>query len=317
LAADMGRFLLLGLTRQGDLYVGRRSGSSAVLSVDAATGAAERLLPEAEGDVRGAAASPDGSTIAYLAPTGPENYGLESRSVRLFSVEQKISDPLPVKLAHVERLQWSPDGTKLLLAGSDRRARNGVFVYDIAAATTSPLYLEDEADFRGVDAAWSADGKAVWFVRRGKSLVLHDLESRQERAIIEAGPGERIRLPAVSSDAEEVAYALVRESGAGDIFIWSSRSLTSRHVLLFPPGTLTDLSWSRDAKEILVGVKFRAGPRLWLVTADGKSMRSGPEIAGLTPGSGFSADGKSLLVTTADESEEVWVIEHAASPADR
>lgn len=317
LAGEMGRFLLLGLTRHGDLYIGRRSGKSAVLSVDGATGAATRSLPEAEGDARGAAVSPDGSTIAYLAPAGPENYGLESRSVRLYFAAQKISEPLPVKLAHVERLQWSPEGTKLLLAGSDRRARNGVFVYDFAATATTPLYLDDEADFRGVDASWSADGKAVWFVRQGKSLVLHDLESGKERAVIEAGPGERIRLPAVSSPHGDVVYALGKDSGGGDVFVWNAQAQTSRHVLRLPSGTLTDLGWSPDGKEILAGTNSSAGLRLWIVGADGAAMRAGPEIAGLTPGAGFSADGKSLLVTTADESEEVWVIENAATPASR
>lgn len=317
LAGQLGRFLLLGLTRQGDLYIARRSAKSEVLAVDAVTGLAERLLPEAEGDARGAASSPDGSTIAYLVRSGPENYGLESRSVRLYSLAQKISEPLPVKLAHVERLQWSPDGGKLLLAGSDRRARNGVFLYDLAAATTSPLYLEDEADFRGVDAAWSPDGKAVWFVRQGKSLALHDLSSAEQHSIVQAGPGETIRLPAVSSDGENVAYALVRDSGAGDVFVWSTRTQTSRHVLLMPSGRLTDLGWSPNSQEILVGAKMSVGLRLWFVAADGTSLRAGPEIAGLTPGARFSADGEKLLVTTGDESEEVWVIEHAASPLDR
>jgi Tol biopolymer transport system component len=317
LAGGMGRFLLLGLTRQGDLYVGKRTGKSAVLSVDAETGRAERALPEQEGDVRGAVSSPDGSTIAYLSPAASENYGLESRGVRLYSVTQSVSQPLPVKLAHVERIWWRPDGAQLLVAGSDRRARNGVFVHDIAGATTSPLYLEDEADFRGVDAAWSADGKGVWFVRRGKSLVLLDLESRQERTVIEAGPGETIRLPASSPGGGHMAYALSRAAGGGDVFVWSAEAQLSRHVLRLPSGTLTDLAWSPDARGILVGTRSSTGLRLWIVGADGAAMRQGPEIDGLAPGARFSADGKRLLVTTVDESEEVWVIEHAATPADR
>jgi len=317
LADQLGRFLLLGLTRQGDLYVGRRSGKSEVLAVDAVSGLSQRLLPEAEGDARSAAASPGGSTIAYLAPTGPENYGLESRAVRLYSLAQKISEPLPVKLAHVERLEWSPDGGRLLLTGSDRRARNGVFLYDLASATTSPVYLEAEADFRGVDAAWSTDGKAIWFVRQGKSLVRHDLESREEHPVVQARPGERIRLPAVSSDGGRVAYALIKDSGGGEVFVWSGPTKTSTQILQLPSGQLTDLGWRPDQKEILVGTNSSTGLRLWFVGADGAAMREGPEIAGLTPGARFSADGRSLLVTTGDESEEVWVIEHAASPADR
>ena len=317
LADQLGRFLLLGLTRQGDLYVGRRAGNSEVLSVDAGTGFAEPLIPGVDGDARGAAASPDGSTIAYLVRSGPENYGVESRGVRLYARAQKSSKPLPVELAHVERLEWSPDGLKLLLAGSDRRARNGVFIYDIASATITPFYLEDGADFRGVDAAWSADGKAVWYVRRGKALVLHDLESRAERAIVQAGTGETIRLPAVSSDGEKVVYALVTDSGAGNVFVWSSRTQSSQHVLVIPSGKLTDLRWNPDSTEILVGAAMSAGQRLWFVGADGKSIRPGPEIANLEPGARFSADGRKLLVTTSDESEEIWVIEDAATPLDR
>jgi Tol biopolymer transport system component len=237
----------------------------------------------------------------------------------LFSVAQKISEPLPVKLAHVERLHWSPDGTKLLLAGSDRRARNGVFVYDIASASTSPLHLENEADFRGVDAAWSADGDAVWFVRQGKSLVLHELESGKERTAVQAGPDESIRLPAASPDGESVVYALLRDSGGGDVFVWDPKTRKSKHVLLLSSGrlTLTDLGWSPDGKDILVGTNSSVGLRLYHVAADGASMRAGPVIASLTPGTQFSADGKKLLVTTGNESEEVWVIEHAANPAGR
>lgn len=277
LADDMGRFLLLGLTRQGDLYVGRRTSQSAVLSVDSVTGDVKRILPEAEGDVRGAAVSPDGSTIAYLAPTGTENYGLESRSVRLYSLMQKLSEPLPVKLAHVERLQWSPDGSKLLLAGSDRRARNGVFLYDIAAATSTPLYLEDEADFRGVDAAWSAAGDAVWIVRQGESLILHNLETREQLPVIRAGSDQRTRLPATSPDGVQLAYALIEDSGGGNIFVRNLETNRSTRILQLPDGQLTDLTWSRDSNEILVGITSNAGLRLWLVDSDGTAMRPAPD----------------------------------------
>ncbi len=314
LAEGLGRFLLLGLTNAGELYLGRRRGGSQLLTVDFKSGSHRPALPQSKEETLSGAVSPDGSTIAYLLLTGAENYGLGSRAVGLYSIEQEVAKRLPVRLAHVEWLAWSPDGAKLLLAGSDRRARNGIFEYDLAGGLTHALHIDPQADVRGVEAAWSPDGKSIWFVRGGVALIRRDLESRKEEEILRPEPGVRVRLPAPSADGRRLAYALVHPHGGGDIFLLNQRKGSSTKLLTLPSGELTDLVWRPDGKELLVGTASAGGVRLWRVASNGDSIRSGPSIKGLSPGVRFSLDGRGLLAAVGQASEEIWVIDHATSP---
>src|SRR5690606_12074109 len=156
----------------------------------------------------------------------------------------------------------------------------------------------------------------IWVVHGSESIVLHNLGTRKQRSVIRAGFDQRTRLPATSPDGVKLAYALIDDSGGGNIFVRNLETNRSTRILELPAGKLTDLTWNRDSNEILVGIESRSGLRLWFVSGDGSAMHPAPEIPSLAPGAGFTDDGKNLIVSTGDESEEVWVIENAASVAE-
>ena len=202
LRSDLGRFLTMGMTRQGLLFYGLRKGAS------------EIYVAEAEGDPRPARLpsrvpgantapewSPDGSSLAYLSARGAENFGEQARLLCIRSLATGQERELAPRLAHLERLRWSPDGGSLLVSGSDGKGRAGLFLVDVRDGATRPVFSDAEAPFRGLEGAWAGPDR-VLYLRSG--VRSRNLATREDSLLI--GDGEARHL-AVSRDGKKLAYA--------------------------------------------------------------------------------------------------------------
>ena len=312
----LGRPLPLGLTAAGDLYYGLRAGSTDVYVTEVGSSDfSQPLIAETPGRNFGAVFSPDGSTVAYLSLRGSENYGQEQRAVLLYSIEQKKSQELPVRLAHVERLAWSPDGRRLLLAGSDRRARGGLFEYELESGRTSPAVLHPKADYRGLDGAYDGAGGAIFYVRpeAPQALVRLNLADRSEQLVHVAPGTSRFASPAVSPDGGRLAFALLEPEGkgTGDILLLGLGSRTATRLLTLPSGRFTDLAWTPDGDELLVGTAGASGAQLWRVSTAGDSIQPALLQPKRQPVVSVHPDGKHVALTIGETQSEIWVLEHA------
>src|SRR5882672_5975734 len=166
LRRDLGRFLPMNITASGGLYYGLRTGSTDVFvtTLAAPVREAKRATLRFPGRNTAPAWSLDGTTLAYLSRRGSENFGQESRTIVIRQLDSEDERELPVKLAHMERVRWSPDGKTLLASGSDNKGRGGLFLVDVDSGAVKPLAVEPGASFRGFDAAWSKDGKSVYYL---------------------------------------------------------------------------------------------------------------------------------------------------------
>jgi Tol biopolymer transport system component len=314
----LGRPLPLGVTAAGDLYYGLRTGRSDVYVMPfEASKLPEPAIADTPGRNFGAVFSPDGSTLAYLSLRGSENYGQERRAVLLYSLEQKKSQELPVRLAHVERIAWSPNGRRLLLAGSDRRARNGLFEYDLETRRTSPLVLHPQADFRGLEGTYSASGREIVYVRpdEPQALVLWNAATRAEQPIHIARGESRFALPTMSPDGRQLAFAVLEPegNGTGDILLLGVGSGTAKKLLTLPSGRLTDLVWMPLGNELLVGTEGSSGAQLWRVSTAGDSIRPALLQPKRQPVVSVHPDGEQIALTLGETHSEIWVLEHATS----
>ncbi len=165
LARNLGRALPLGVTGRGELYYGVRTGASDVFLADVREVAktARRVSLRFPNRNLAPAFSPDGKRLAYLSRRGAENFGQEARAVVVRDLEGEGEEEMPVRMAHIERVGWRPDGAALLLSGSDGKGRGGLFEFDLAAKRTRPL----QAEIGG-------PGKGFSFYSLGKEVVYVD-----------------------------------------------------------------------------------------------------------------------------------------------
>ncbi|MBI2687877.1 MAG: PD40 domain-containing protein [Acidobacteria bacterium] len=153
IAKGLGRALPLGVTAEGKLYYGLRTGASDVFLADVRDIAKTARRASLQYPNRNLAPSfsPDGKRLAYLSRRGTENFGQESRAVVIRDLSGDAEDEQTVRMAHIERVRWRADGRALLLSGSDGRGRGGIFEFDLATKKTTPAAAEIGGPFRGYE----------------------------------------------------------------------------------------------------------------------------------------------------------------------
>lgn len=303
---EMGRFLPLGVSDAGDLVYALRTGGSrlAEMRLDG-TDRRPMFSDSVEADRFAPSYAPDGSAVAYLARVSSENYGEAHRAVVVRSLPDGKEGEAPDRMAHVERLAWGPGGKGLVLQGSDRRGRAGLFFFDLESGRTEALAIDESADFRGTPGVLLKDRAAL--IARGKELIRVGPEASDEEpsASFEA----RLDLLTLSPDGERLALAQV--GATRSVWIATSSGKNARKILDLPSGEVTGLSWSGN-DEVLVGTRGSNGSRLYLAAAAGDRLQPVPSPKDRLPG--VSAYGGQVAFAHGGEREEIWILEHAATP---
>ena len=161
----VGRALPLGITRQNKLYYGLRSGSSDVFlaDIDNIPKTARRVSLQYPNRNLAPSFSPDGQRLAYLSRRDTENFGQESRAVVIRDLASDAEVEQPVRMAHIERVHWRPDGQALYLSGSDGKGRGGIFEFDLTTKRTDRAVAE-----------YGGPPKGYEFYPQGKTFVYRD-----------------------------------------------------------------------------------------------------------------------------------------------
>ena len=205
-AANLGRFLPLGITTSGDLLFGSRFGGIDIL-VGSTTQLnksqpVSRLFPGLNSHP---AFSLDGERLAYLSRRGTENFGQESRVIVVRDSAGSEKE-VPSRMAHIEAVRWSPDGSSLLVSGSDRNGRAGLFRINADSNENQnpvPIAIDENASFRGMPGTW-IDG-AVVYIKNGQELRRHPLGKEPDELLYNAPAADVLHGVTASKDGSVIA----------------------------------------------------------------------------------------------------------------
>jgi Tol biopolymer transport system component len=280
-AADLGRFLLLGVSRQGQIFYALRKGATGIYQADIDL-AAGKLTSRAEqiGEGSSAVWSPDGKRIAWLARQAVENYGVEARMVLIRDVSEPEPRVLSPKLAHLERIAWTAEGKALIISGSDGKGRSGVFQLDAQTGATVPVVQNPGGPHNGYPAC--ATTRGVAYARDGQVWL----------------DGKPVRQAAHSIEA------LAASPDGKTWVLGGARSLTIDQRTVAVQQPVSALAWSPDGRAVLAV----QGDEIWLHRLDGTSIRVA-KAASAVDGISLHPNGKSLLFAAGKPKPEIWVID--------
>lgn len=320
LKKDLGRFLPMGITRQGGFYYGLRTGHSDVYTAALAEGAASISGEPAivRGRLTGANTAPawsrDGRRLAYLSRWGTENYAQESRVVTIRDIEAGTEHIVSPKLAYMERLRWAPGGDALLVSGSDGKSRAGLFQVDAKTGETTPIVRERSTNFRGFEGVWSPDGKAVYYIyeepEQGFSIRRMVVETYEETTLHSSPASLPIHDLALSPDGGSLAFAtkdpVIEQAEVLQVLPVDggspSKLLTARNAVL------SGIEWLPDGSALLVGAPGKPTPSIWKIAATGGTPERLPIQINHSGGFRLDPEGRRMAFAAGEQQSEIWVM---------
>jgi len=144
-AENLGRVVPLGITRDGTYYYGLRTGGTDVFASEIDGGAQRPVSIRFPGRNSQPAWSPDGQWLAFLSRRGTETFGEETRVLVLRAAKGDEEREVAPKLARMEAPHWTPDGKSLLVRGTDRLGRDGLYRVDPETAAASRMAESPDA----------------------------------------------------------------------------------------------------------------------------------------------------------------------------
>jgi dipeptidyl aminopeptidase/acylaminoacyl peptidase len=223
------------------------------------------------------------------------------------------------KSHYFSRLRWSPDGRFILANGRDHNNRGGLYRIDVHTGdVTAIVYSEPERGYPR-QAAWSPDGKAVFYSHSPGPIFLRELETGREWEIYRGAgifalspDGRWLAVPGEDPATKSSVLKVVAVAGG------EAREL----IKVQDPGAfLLTLAWSADGHQLLF-TKRRPGSQepkneLWQVPVEGgEAQRLDLAMDNLREVR-VHPDGRRLAFTAGVGKNEIWVMENfpPAAPA--
>jgi Tol biopolymer transport system component len=300
----------LGLTARGALHVGVTASSMDIhlVAVDTTTGKRlgepERPISRRIGPSANPVWSPDGTQMLFTMRARRQGLGrmLAVRDMRTGHVRD-----IQTELRNVMFPRWSPDGRQVVVQGTDKTGKAGIFRIAVATGEVSPVVMSGDGP-PNFWPSWSGDGQRVFFSRAAHagqvSTIERDLQTGREREFpgVRSGiasPDGRFLLESPWSVDRIAALRLVPTAG-GD----------SRVVYSVSEGGLPWANWTPDGKHILVKHVGKGQDQVLMVPVDGGAPTKLDLPGALWGWMAMHPDGKRIAYLAGEREEEVWVLEN-------
>ncbi|HEY5047174.1 MAG TPA: TIR domain-containing protein [Rhizomicrobium sp.] len=327
------RYGLAGLAAADWPFIGRH-GSSAEAELNGAADESSALavLRGHEGQVNGAAFSPDGKRIVtasfdetariWDAETGtqiavlrhplvvrsaafsPDGRRIVTASIdntaRIWNADTGVQMVLlSGHRSEVESASFSPDGRRVVTAAGDKTAR----IWD--ASTGAQILLLGRHEDVVSSAAFSPDGKRIVTASYDKTARIWDASTGAQIAMLR-GHEDVVLSAAFSPDGRRIVTA----SGDKSARIWDAGTGAQIAILGGHEGPVASAAFSPDGKRIVTASSDKS-VRLW--DAD-----TGAQIAilrgheGYVRSAAFSPDGTRIVSASDDQTARIWNVGAAA-----
>ncbi|MHB8654116.1 MAG: protein kinase domain-containing protein [Terriglobia bacterium] len=185
---------------------------------------------------------------------------------------------------------WAEAGKSLLLSRTVDGLTN-LWKYDLATQALTQMTFGTGPDYSPMP---NPAGKGIYYLN-GKSsgfLTVYHPNSRQSADIV----SENASQPLISPDGKRVMY--VKILGSGKTEIWVSDLDGGNKLKLASSGTLGTGDWSLDSSRITFFDNTEGESKGYIVGVDGRGLRQIERIEGSLRWTAFSADGKSIYISS-------------------
>lgn len=275
LSLSNGPIWQIGFSSDGSHLFGTLSGR--VVIWDSVSGS-ERRAFSAQDSVTAASLGPDGKVLAIADAESNVTLWDAASGEKLFA--------WPAHTTRINALAFSPDGTRLVTASDDYKAR----VWNILDAKNPHLLttLELSAEIKSI--AFRADGKLLLLGLNNGIARVRDLSTETDTATLR-GHTDTISSVAFSPNGESIATA----SLDGTAKVWDLKTGKELFTLSGHTNAVTMIAFSPDGKRIAT-VGRDGAAKLWNVETGQEELTLPGDDAALT-GAAFSPDGKRLVVS--------------------
>jgi WD40 repeat protein len=274
---------------------------------DVASGEVVAALKGHAGAVWSVAFSPDGKTLiagsGQLDPGGTRYIAGEMKvwdvprrnSSAALTDHTRVVNCLSFRLGGELLATSADDGTVRLWSVKDGKLKGLRMVYDAAAV---PPRLRKRPVDAVSSSVFSPDGKLLAFDRNDGAVVLWDVETSREKAVLGTGPWTTRRL-AFSLGGRTLASA-----GDGGIKLWDVATGKEVALLSGHKSVVFSVAFGLDGKSLVSGSND-GEIRLWnLDTRRAQTLLAEKNVAVYSLA--FSPDGKGLAAARSDGSVIVW-----------
>lgn len=310
----------LGMARNGSLYLGGGKQTRDVFSVrlDAdkdGPNPPELLITGNLGANGPASFSPDGTRIAYGSGDRPASQEFSTTRLVIRTVATGEERVIAPDMDSFVPQEWHPSGKSILVHGTDKDRRLGLFLVDDSTGAVTPLLLAPDGVFIRRPSL-SPDGRMLYYHKwqDGKfGYVVRNLESGQEQPFTTSKlfGGSYVTF---SPDGREVAISV-----DGSLKVMAPDETGAREIYRCPDRYFCigssrgrGLSWAPDGKSLyaVASIGKGAGMQVVRISLDGEQPEviaaSAREIQSIS----LHPDGRQLVYTEYRFIGEIWVLEN-------
>jgi Tol biopolymer transport system component len=207
----------LGLTKRGDIFFSRSTLKNDLITAELISGhlaADPTPLPATryQGKNRAPDYSPDGQSLAYVAPAE----SAKGFALRIRTLANNEEREIPLPMPRVDQIRWYPDGKAILVQGGwEKMPRRGfykVLLWVESGKTSSqvtPVLEGYEKLHQSVNPTFSLDGRSLYFNQletpTHSAVVRLDLATGLQTKVVEPKDA-LLRLYSLSPDQKQIVY---------------------------------------------------------------------------------------------------------------
>lgn len=159
-------------------------------------------------------------------------------------------------------VEFSPDGKRLLVVKGVSANESYPFVYDLAAATLTPLHRAPGPVAYGA-ATWAADGRHVYYTSDEGSefqqLRLRDSSGARADEVLTADIPWDVEGLELSRDGRTLAFT-VNEDGVSALYLLDTRTRERRRVANLPAGQVFGLRFHPSSPQLAMTINSARSP---------------------------------------------------------